>query len=194
MKESRRTGRAGGDRHRRVAAESGWQSRARWRRPGQRWRCWPSTKSGRRPRRPASPGKATPRSRATSPIRGPASARSGQWRRRWGPVSILVNNAGITRDNILLRMRDDEWSEVVSTNLGGAFNMTRAVSRGMMKRRHGSIVNISSVIGLIGNPGQANYAASKAGLHGLTRSVARELASLGGAVQRGSLPASSPRT
>ena len=96
-----------------------------------------------------------------------------------GPVSILVNNAGITRDNILLRMRDEEWSQVVSTNLGGAFNMTRAVSRGLMKRRHGSIVNISSVIGLIGNPGQANYAASKAGLHGLTRSVARELASRG---------------
>ncbi len=97
--------------------------------------------------------------------------------RSLGAVSILVNNAGVTRDNILVRMRDEEWSQVVSTNLGGAFNMTRAVARGMMKRRAGAIVNISSVIGLIGNAGQANYAASKAGLHGLTRSVARELAS-----------------
>lgn len=96
-----------------------------------------------------------------------------------GPISILVNNAGITRDNILLRMRDEEWSQVVSTNLGGAFNMIRAVSRGMMKRRAGSIINMSSVIGLMGNAGQANYAASKAGLHGLTKSVARELASRG---------------
>lgn len=96
-----------------------------------------------------------------------------------GPVSILVNNAGVTRDNILVRMRDEEWTRVVSTNLGGAFNMTRAVSRGMMKRRAGSIINMSSVIGLMGNAGQANYAASKAGLHGLTRSVARELASRG---------------
>lgn len=96
-----------------------------------------------------------------------------------GPVSILVNNAGVTRDNILLRMRDDQWSDVVNTNLGGAFNMIRAASRGMMKRRSGSIINMSSVIGLTGNAGQANYAASKAGLHGLTKSVARELASRG---------------
>ncbi len=94
-----------------------------------------------------------------------------------GPVSVLVNNAGVTRDNILLRMRDEEWSRVIDTNLRGAFNMIRAATRGMMKRRDGSIVNISSVIGLMGNPGQANYAASKAGLHGLTKSVARELAS-----------------
>ncbi len=94
-----------------------------------------------------------------------------------GPVSVLVNNAGVTRDNILLRMRDEEWSRVIDTNLRGAFNMIRASTRGMMKRRNGSIVNISSVIGLVGNPGQANYAASKAGLHGLTKSVARELAS-----------------
>ena len=96
-----------------------------------------------------------------------------------GPVSILVNNAGVTRDNILLRMRDEQWSDVVNTNLGGAFNMIRAASRGMMKRRCGSIINMSSVIGLMGNAGQANYAASKAGLHGLTKSVARELASRG---------------
>ena len=92
-----------------------------------------------------------------------------------GPVAILVNNAGVTRDNILLRMRDEDWSRVIDINLRGAFNMIRAVTRGMMKRRAGSIVNITSVVGLTGNPGQANYAASKAGLHGLTRSVAKEL-------------------
>lgn len=94
-----------------------------------------------------------------------------------GPVTILVNNAGITRDNIVVRLKDDDWSSVIETNLGGAFNMIRAACRGMMKRRDGAIVNVTSVIGLIGNAGQANYAASKAGLHGLTRSVARELAS-----------------
>lgn len=94
-----------------------------------------------------------------------------------GPVSILVNNAGITRDNILLRLRDDDWAQVIGTNLGGAFNMIRAVVRRMMKRRAGAIVNVTSVIGLMGNAGQANYAASKAGLHGLTKSVAKELAS-----------------
>ena len=96
-----------------------------------------------------------------------------------GPVAILVNNAGVTRDNILLRMRDEEWSRVIDINLRGAFNMIRAVTRGMMKRRAGSIVNITSVVGLTGNPGQANYAASKAGLHGLTRSVAKELSARG---------------
>lgn len=96
-----------------------------------------------------------------------------------GPVSILVNNAGIARDGILLRLRDEDWSQVVDTNLKGAFHMIRAAARGMMKRREGSIVNVSSVIGLSGNAGQANYAASKAGLHGLTKSVAKELASRG---------------
>jgi len=96
-----------------------------------------------------------------------------------GPVTILVNNAGITRDNILLRMKDEEFDEVIATNLKGAFNFTRAVTRGMMKRRAGSILNISSVVGLQGNAGQANYAASKAGLVGLTKSVAKELASRG---------------
>ena len=101
-----------------------------------------------------------------------AAVQSGQ-----GAVTILVNNAGITRDNILLRMRDEDWSRVIGTNLGGTFNMIRAVTRPMMKRRAGSIINVTSVIGLIGNAGQANYAASKAGLHGLTKSVARELAS-----------------
>lgn len=98
---------------------------------------------------------------------------------RLGPVSILVNNAGITRDNILLRLKDEDWEQVLDVNLRGAFNTIRAVTRGMMKRRDGVIVNVSSVVGLMGNAGQANYAASKAGLLGLTKSVARELASRG---------------
>jgi len=96
-----------------------------------------------------------------------------------GRVAILVNNAGITRDNILMRMKDEEFDEVIATNLKGAFNLTRAVTRGMMKRRDGVIINITSVVGLMGNPGQVNYAASKAGLLGLTKSVAKELASRG---------------
>ena len=94
-----------------------------------------------------------------------------------GKVSILVNNAGITRDNLLLRMKDEEWDEVMRVNLKGTFNMTRLVSRGMVKRRDGVILNMSSVVGLSGNEGQVNYAASKAGLIGFTKSVARELAS-----------------
>lgn len=94
-----------------------------------------------------------------------------------GPVGILVNNAGITRDNILLRLKDEDWDQVLRVNLTGAFNTTRAVVRGMMKRRKGAVLNITSVVGLTGNPGQANYAASKAGLVGFTKSVARELAS-----------------
>jgi 3-oxoacyl-[acyl-carrier protein] reductase len=97
----------------------------------------------------------------------------------FGDVAILVNNAGITRDNILLRLKDEDWDEVLDTNLKGAFNMTRAVTRGMMKRRDGVILNVSSVVGLMGNAGQTNYAASKSGLFGLTKSVARELASRG---------------
>jgi 3-oxoacyl-[acyl-carrier protein] reductase len=96
-----------------------------------------------------------------------------------GPVDILVNNAGITRDNLLLRMSAQDFDEVIGANLKGAFNFTKAVSRGMMKRRDGAILNISSVVGLTGNAGQANYAASKAGLHGMTKSVAKELASRG---------------
>lgn len=96
-----------------------------------------------------------------------------------GPVKVLVNNAGITRDNLLLRMSEEEWDQVLTVNLKGAFNTTKAVARGMMKRRSGSIVNIASVIGLMGNAGQANYAASKAGLMGFTKSVAREFASRG---------------
>jgi 3-oxoacyl-[acyl-carrier protein] reductase len=96
-----------------------------------------------------------------------------------GPVDILVNNAGITRDNLLLRMTGEEFDEVIGANLKGAFNFTKGVARGMMKRRDGAILNISSVVGLTGNAGQANYAASKAGLHGMTKSVAKELASRG---------------
>jgi 3-oxoacyl-[acyl-carrier protein] reductase len=98
---------------------------------------------------------------------------------RAGGVEILVNNAGITRDNILLRLKDEDWDAVLDVNLKGAFNLIRAVSRGMMKRRSGVIVNVTSVVGLMGNAGQTNYAASKAGLVGLTKSVAKELASRG---------------
>jgi 3-oxoacyl-[acyl-carrier protein] reductase len=96
-----------------------------------------------------------------------------------GPVDILVNNAGITRDNILVRLKDEDWQAVMDTNLRGAFNTTRAVARGMMKRRSGRIISIASVVGLTGNRGQANYAASKAGLVGFTKSVAQELAARG---------------
>ncbi|MCY3705080.1 MAG: 3-oxoacyl-[acyl-carrier-protein] reductase [Gammaproteobacteria bacterium] len=99
--------------------------------------------------------------------------------RAQGIVTILINNAGITRDSLLVRMKDEDWNAVIRVNLTGAFNMTRAASRGMMKRRSGSIVNISSVIGLMGNAGQTNYGASKAGLVGLTKSVAREFAKRG---------------
>jgi 3-oxoacyl-[acyl-carrier protein] reductase len=95
----------------------------------------------------------------------------------FGAVDILVNNAGVTRDNLLLRMKDEDWDAVIDTNLKGAFATIRAASRGMMKRRWGRIINVSSVVGIIGNKGQANYAASKAGLIGLTKSVAKEYAS-----------------
>ncbi|HKG93262.1 MAG TPA: 3-oxoacyl-[acyl-carrier-protein] reductase [Gemmatimonadaceae bacterium] len=95
----------------------------------------------------------------------------------FGAVDILVNNAGLTRDNLLLRIKDDDWDAVLDANLRGAFAAIRAASRGMMKRRWGRIINISSVVGIMGNKGQANYAASKAGLIGLTKSVAQELAS-----------------
>ncbi len=96
-----------------------------------------------------------------------------------GPVSILVNNAGITRDNLLLRLSDEEWDAVLQANLTAAFLTTRLVLKGMMKRRTGRIINITSVVGLTGNKGQANYAASKAGLIGFTKSVAKEYASRG---------------
>jgi 3-oxoacyl-[acyl-carrier protein] reductase len=96
-----------------------------------------------------------------------------------GPVEILVNNAGITRDNIFIRMKEEEWDEVLAVNLKGAFNMTRALARGMMKRRSGVVLNMTSVVGIVGNAGQANYAASKAGLIGFTKSIAKELAPRG---------------
>jgi 3-oxoacyl-[acyl-carrier protein] reductase len=95
----------------------------------------------------------------------------------FGSLDILVNNAGITRDNLLLRLKDEDWEAVIDANLRGAFVAMRAATRGMMKRRWGRVINIASVVGLIGNKGQANYAASKAGLIGLTKSVAKELAS-----------------
>ncbi len=95
----------------------------------------------------------------------------------FGSIDILVNNAGLTRDNIVPRLKDEDWQVVIDTNLRGAFATTRAAARGMMKRRWGRIINIASVVGLTGNKGQANYAASKAGLIGLTKSVAKELAS-----------------
>ena len=94
-------------------------------------------------------------------------------------VDVLVNNAGLTRDGLFVRMSDAQWNEVLNTNLGGAFRCCRAVARGMMKARYGRIVNISSVVGLMGNAGQVNYSASKAGLLGMTKSLARELASRG---------------
>lgn len=97
--------------------------------------------------------------------------------RDFGSLDILVNNAGLTRDNILLRLKDEDWDMVLAANLRAAFASVRAAARGMMKRRWGRIINISSVVGLIGNKGQSNYAASKAGLIGFTKSVAKEFAS-----------------
>ena len=94
-----------------------------------------------------------------------------------GSLDILVNNAGITKDNLLMRLKDEDWDDVLATNLKAAFLMMRSATKGMMKRRDGRIINITSVVGLTGNAGQANYAASKAGLVGLTKSVAKELAS-----------------
>src|SRR6185436_10339418 len=95
----------------------------------------------------------------------------------FGKAEILVNNAGVTRDGLLMRMSDADWDQVLDANLKGAFNTMKVVTRGMMKRRDGRVINITSVVGITGNAGQANYAASKAGLIGLTQSVARELAS-----------------
>lgn len=94
-----------------------------------------------------------------------------------GDVDILVNNAGITRDNLLMRMKDDEWQDIVDTNLTSLFRTSKAVMRPMMKKRHGRIINIGSVVGTMGNAGQTNYAAAKAGLIGFTKSLAREVAS-----------------
>jgi 3-oxoacyl-[acyl-carrier protein] reductase len=96
-----------------------------------------------------------------------------------GPLDILVNNAGITRDNLFMRMKDEEWEQVLSVNLTAAFRLSRAAVKGMMRRRFGRIVNIGSVVGSTGNPGQGNYAAAKAGLVGLTKALAAEVASRG---------------
>jgi len=98
---------------------------------------------------------------------------------KFSTIDILVNNAGVTKDNLIMRMSEDDWDVVIDTNLKGAFNGTKAVTRHMMKQRSGRIINISSVVGLTGNAGQANYAASKAGLIGLTKATAKELASRG---------------
>lgn len=97
--------------------------------------------------------------------------------RDFGGIDILVNNAGITKDNLVMRLKDEDWDDVLNANLRGAFAAIRAVSRGMMKKRSGRIINMASVVGLMGNKGQANYAASKAGLISLTKSVAKELGS-----------------
>jgi 3-oxoacyl-[acyl-carrier protein] reductase len=96
-----------------------------------------------------------------------------------GQVDILVNNAGITHDNLFMRMKDEEWDDVIAVNLTSAFILTRGILRGMMRRRYGRIVNIASISGVFGNPGQGNYAASKAGLVGMTKSLAREVAARG---------------
>ncbi|MEM9604733.1 MAG: 3-oxoacyl-ACP reductase FabG [Pseudomonadota bacterium] len=97
----------------------------------------------------------------------------------FGAVSVLVNNAGITRDNLMLRMKDDEWDSIIDTNLSAVYQVCKACLRGMVKARRGRIINISSVVGATGNPGQANYAAAKAGLEGFSKSLARELGSRG---------------
>lgn len=99
--------------------------------------------------------------------------------KEYGKIDILVNNAGITRDNLMMRMKDDEWEAVINTNLSAVFRVCKAVIRGMMKRRSGRIINISSVVGTTGNPGQVNYCAAKAGLVGFSKSLAKEVAARG---------------
>lgn len=98
---------------------------------------------------------------------------------QYGAVDVLVNNAGITRDNLLMRMKDDEWNDIIETNLTPIFKMSKAAIRAMMKKRQGRIINVGSVVGTMGNAGQANYAAAKAGVIGFTKSLAREVASRG---------------
>jgi len=98
---------------------------------------------------------------------------------KYGQLDVLVNNAGITRDNLLMRMKDDEWNDVLDTNLTAVFRLCKGVMRGMMKRREGRIINIASVVGTTGNPGQANYCAAKAGLVGFSKSLAKEIAARG---------------
>ena len=97
--------------------------------------------------------------------------------KQYGEISILVNNAGITRDNLLMRMKDEEWDDIISTNLKSVFRLSKLVMRAMMKARHGRIINITSVVGVMGNAGQTNYAAAKAGMIGFSKSLAREIGS-----------------
>jgi 3-oxoacyl-[acyl-carrier protein] reductase len=106
-----------------------------------------------------------------------AEAFVGEVEKKYGAISVLVNNAGITRDNLAMRMKDDEWDSVIDTNLKAVFRMCKLVMRGMMKARTGRIISITSVVGEAGNPGQANYAAAKAGVAGMSRALAQELGS-----------------
>ena len=106
-------------------------------------------------------------------------ALTGQAEEAIGPLDILVANAGITRDGLLMRMKPEDWDAVLTVNLGSYFRLTKSVMRGMMKRRHGRIIGITSIVGVTGNPGQANYCASKAGMIGFTKSLAQEVASRG---------------
>ena len=100
-------------------------------------------------------------------------------RKEFGEIDILINNAGITRDNLLMRMKDDEWQDVIDTNLSSVYRLSKSVLRAMMKKRYGRIISIASVVGVMGNAGQTNYAAAKAGLIGFSKSLAREIASRG---------------
>jgi 3-oxoacyl-[acyl-carrier protein] reductase len=111
--------------------------------------------------------------------RAAVAALPGQAEAALGTLDILVNNAGITKDNLFLRMSNEEWDDVIAVNLTATFVLCRTVLRNMMRRRHGRIINISSISGVVGNPGQGNYAASKAGMVGMTKSLAREVASRG---------------
>jgi len=111
--------------------------------------------------------------------RAAVAALAGQAESAVGTLDIVINNAGITRDNLFMRMRDEEWDEVIAVNLTATFVLCRAALRNMMRRRYGRIINIASISGVIGNPGQGNYAASKAGMVGMTKSLAREVASRG---------------
>lgn len=117
--------------------------------------------------------------RANVGIATEAEAMVKQVNETFGKIDILINNAGITRDNLIIRMKEDEFDQVIETNLKGVFNCLKAVTRPMMKQRYGRIINISSVVGVLGNPGQANYVAAKAGVIGLTKASAKELASRG---------------
>ena len=122
-------------------------------------------------------------------------------RRRWsgkaeealGGLDILVSNAGLTKDGLLMRMKDEDWEQVLNVNLGAYFRLARAAMRGMMKRRHGRIIGITSVVGVTGNAGQTNYAASKAGMIGFTKSLAARKSPAGTSRSTASPPASSPR-